>query len=73
MSKYLCLKPDDGSNNVWLIVTPTTGRVDATFLRNPKTTIMEIKLHNNVGTGYWITDCFEQIAEKWSEFKEIHK
>jgi hypothetical protein len=73
VSRYLCLRPDDGSNTVWFVVKADDGRVDATFLYDPKTSRREIKLHNNVGTGYWVSGSFDLIASKWQEFKEINK
>jgi hypothetical protein len=67
----LCYKPDDGSNDIWLIVHPVTGVVDATFYRVRDK--CELKLHSHVGTTFWTSSAFDYIADKWIEFKEVHK
>ena len=73
VSKYVCLKPDDGSNSVWLIVDPLSGRVDATFLCEPSNSCRHIKLHTNVGCTYWSSPSVDYVLEKWQEFKEANK
>lgn len=76
VNRYLCLKPDDGSNTVWRIVKADDIMTGVSFVCNPLTSWMEVQHHNidcHLGTGYWCSDFFSLIAEKWREFKEINK
>lgn len=70
-NERLCLKADNGSNDIWLIVHPVTGSVDATFMKVRDR--CEIKLHSSVGTTYHTSKFFDYIIEKWVEFKEVNK
>jgi hypothetical protein len=67
----VCLKPDNGSNDIWLIVHPGTGAVDATFMKVRDK--CEMKLHSCTGTTYWTSPALDIIVDKWVEFKEVHK
>jgi hypothetical protein len=71
----VCLKPDDGSNNVWVVANSDDAVIAVSFL-NTRSSFKEMQHHevpSHLGVSYWPSNFSSVIAIKWLEFLEVNE